>query len=173
VVETLRSHGRLVREPALHLVGDGECGQELPAGGVRVLSRREHGGEIVARVAGLAGREVGVVEVEVADKRPVVEGGTVGGRSAAADQGAERPAAEVRELGADRAGGRRVERAKGAAERVEDADLQLFARGAGEVVPGAGGDEARQPRGSGHERLPCRRISTSTTASLCSASRAA
>jgi hypothetical protein len=86
-------------------------------------------------MAGLAGREVGVVEVEVADERPVVERGPVRGRPAAADQGAERAAAEICDLGADRADGRRVERAKGAAERVEDADLQLFARGAGEVVP--------------------------------------
>ena len=81
-------------------------------------------------MAGLAGREVGVVEVEVADERAVVERGAVGRGPAAADQGAERAAAEVVELGADRSDGRRVERAERAAERVEDADLQLFARGA-------------------------------------------
>ena len=172
VVEPLRPHRRLVGEPALHLVGDRECGQQFPAGGVRVLGRREHGREIVARMAGLAGGEVGVVEVEVADERPVVERGTVGGRPAAADQGAERAAAEVVELGADRLDRRRLERAKGAAEGIEDTDLQLFASGAREVVPGAGCDEARQPRRNGHERLPRRRISASTTASLCSASRA-
>ena len=130
MVEALCSHRRLVREPALHLVGDGERGQQLAAGGIRILGRGEHGREVVARVAGLAGGEVGVVEIEVADERSVVERGTVGGTPAAADQRAERAAAEVVELGADRADGPSLQRAKRAAERVEDADLQLFACGA-------------------------------------------
>ena len=78
VVESLRPYRRLVREPALHLVGDGERGQQLPSGGARVLGRREHRREVVARVAGLARREVGVVEVEVANERSVVERGAVG-----------------------------------------------------------------------------------------------
>ena len=154
VVEALRAYGCFVGEPALHLVGDRERGQQLAAGGVRVLGGRQHRREVVARVAGLAGREVGVVEVEVADERPVVEGGSVGCRRAAADQRAERIAAEVLELRPDRGDGRGVERAERAAERVEHADLELAARRLGEVVPRACDDEAREPLDRRSSRAP-------------------
>lgn len=80
-------------------------------------------------MAGLAGGEVGVVEVEVADERPVVESGPVGSRATAADHCAERSAAELLELCSDRVDRRRVERAERTAERVEDADLQLCSCG--------------------------------------------
>ena len=173
VVEALRPHRRFVREPALNLVGDRERRQQLPSGRLRVLGGREHGCEVVTRVAGLTGREVGVVEVEVAHQRAVQERRAIRGGGAAADQRAERPAAELLHLRANRVNGRRAERAECAAERVQHADLQLASRRVREVVPAAGNDEARQPCDRGHrERLPLRRISASTTASLCSTSRA-
>ena len=173
VVEPLRAHGRLVGEPALHLVGDGERDEQLASRGVGVLRCGEHRSEVVARMAGLAGREVGVVEVEVADERPVVERGAVGRARAAADQRAERPAAELLDLRSDRGDRSSGACAERAAERVEYADLQLAARRVGEIVPGARNDEARQPLDVGHRaRLPRRSSSASTTASLCSLSRA-
>src|SRR6185312_6524427 len=125
-------------------------GQQLLPGGMRVVRRREYGREIVARVARLAGGEVGVVEVEVADERTVVERSTVGGSTAAADQCTERTSAEIVQLRADRADGWSVEGAKSAAQRIEDADLQLVACSAREIGPGPRDDEARQPRGHCH-----------------------
>jgi hypothetical protein len=71
----------LVAEPALHLIGGGQSGEHVAAGGRRVLSGRKPRREVVARVAGLARGEVGVVEVEIADECAVVEGGAVGGVS--------------------------------------------------------------------------------------------
>jgi hypothetical protein len=85
VVESPRAHWRLVREPTLHLVGHGERAQQFPPGSVSVFGRRKHGREVVARVAGLARGEIGIVEVEVANECAVVEGGAVGGGFAAAD----------------------------------------------------------------------------------------
>ena len=94
------------------------------------------------------------------------------GRSAAADQRAERAAAKVLELRADRVNRRRLQRAERAAERVEDADLQLLPRCVGEVVPGPRDDEARQPRGDRHGERPSPGRSASASGSVCSGSRA-
>jgi hypothetical protein len=129
VVEALGAHGCLVAQAALHLIGDGEGDEQLTTGGVSIFGCGEHGGKVVARLAGLGSGEVGVVEVEVADERPVVEGGPVRRSLTAPDQRAARVATEVFELCANRADRRRVERAKRTAQRVEDTDLQFLARG--------------------------------------------
>ena len=154
VVETLVSHGGLVGEAAVHLIGDRERRQELAPGRARVLGRREHRRQVVARVAGLAGREVGVVEVEVADECAVVERRPVRGGPAAPDQRAQRPAAEVVELGANRVHRRSPKRPQRAAERIQNADLQLVARVIGEVFPGPLDDEAREARDKRHGEPP-------------------
>ena len=151
VVESSRAHGRFVREPTLHLIGDGERGQQFLSGRVRVFGRRQYGREVVARVAGLARCEVGVVEVEIANECAVVEGSAVGGGFAAADQRAEWPAAKLLELRADCGNRRRPQRAEGAPERIEDAKLQFLARQVGDVLPGTGDDEACQPGSDRHE----------------------
>ena len=129
MIEAPGSHRRLVGESALHVIGDGEGDEQLATGGVCVFGRGKYRGKVVARMAGLAGGEVGVVEVEVANERPVVEGGAVGRSLTVADQRAARVSTKVFELCANRTDRRRIERAKRTAERVENADLQLFARG--------------------------------------------
>ena len=108
MIEPLRPYRRLVREPAVHLVGDRKRGEELTSGGAGVLCRCEHGREVVARVARLAGGEVRVVEVEVADERSVVERRAVGRRPAASDERAEGAAAEVLQADVLQRGGARV-----------------------------------------------------------------
>ena len=172
VIETACAHGRFVREAALHLVRDRERRQQLAPRSARIFGGGEHGSEVVARVTGLAGGEVGVVEVEVADERAVVERGAVRSTAAAADQRAHGPSAEVVDDCANGSHRWRAQRSERAAERVEHADLQFRPRRLREVVEGARRDEAGEPRDLGH-RVRLRRSSASTTASLCSVSRAA
>ena len=69
VIEARVAHRRHVAQPALDLVGQGERGEEVASGCAGVFRRSEHRAEVVARVTGLAVREVAVVEVEVADQR--------------------------------------------------------------------------------------------------------
>ena len=42
VVESFGPHGRDVAQAALHLVGNGQGGQEVSAAATRVLGRRQH-----------------------------------------------------------------------------------------------------------------------------------
>ena len=95
VVEALGAHRRDLGEAVLDLVGDRQRGQQRATVGVRVLGRGEHRSEVVARMAGLPGRQVGVVEVQVAHQRAVVERGTVRRALAPADQRAQRRTAEL------------------------------------------------------------------------------
>src|SRR5207244_747186 len=71
------AHWRHVAQPALHLVGQGERGEEVATRRAGVFRGGEHGPEVVARVTGLALREVAVVEVEVALEGRVVEGRSI------------------------------------------------------------------------------------------------
>jgi hypothetical protein len=126
VVEPAGAHRRGLGEPALHLVGDRERGEQCGPVAVAVLPAGEHGGQVVAGVAGLAGGEVAVVEVEVADQEPVVERGPVGRRAAPPEHRAPRVPADVVEVLGEQPHRVGVDRAQGAAERVEHADLQLL-----------------------------------------------
>ena len=86
VIEALGAHRRHLGQAVLDLVGDRQRGQQRATVGVRVLGRGEHRREVVARMAGLAGRQVGVVEVQVAHQRAVVERRAIGRALARADQ---------------------------------------------------------------------------------------
>ena len=136
------AHGCHLAEAVLDLVSDRQGGEKRVPVGLRVLGCRQHRREVVARVAGLALRQEGVVEVEVADKRPVVEGGAVRSASAAADQGASLCAAKVLELLAHEPDWPRVERSDRTSERIEDALLQRFARVARDLPITGADDEA-------------------------------
>jgi hypothetical protein len=74
-------------------------------------------------VAGLAGSQVGVVVVEVAYQRAVLEGGAVGGDPTAAYQGGKRVATELLNLLPDPAHGLPLEGAYRAPQRVQDRTL--------------------------------------------------
>ena len=101
VVKALGAHRRHLGQAVLDLVGDRQRGQQRATVGVRVLGRGEHGREVVAGVTRLTGRQVGVVEVQVADQRAVVERGAVRRAPSHADQRAQRRAAELPDLLAD------------------------------------------------------------------------
>ncbi len=109
-------------------------------------------------MTGLARREVGVVEVEIADKRPVAESCAVGSGAAAADQCAERAAAELVERCADSLDRWCVECPERTPQRVEHPKLERIAPFHREVGPGARDDETRKALDHRHRgRLPCRR----------------
>jgi hypothetical protein len=153
--------GAWSEKPALHLVGDRKRGQQIAAGASGELGGRQHGGEVVTRMAGLAGCEVGIVEVEVADERPVVEGRTIGRAPAATDERAERRAAELLGVGADGEHRLRPERADRAAERVEHAQLQLLARFARELLERGALGEGGEPLDRGRIRAARHRYARS------------
>ena len=79
-------------------------------------------------MAGLAGGEEGVVEVQVAHQRAVVERRTVGRALARADQRRQRRAAELPHLRCDDSHRLAVERPQRAPERVQYPQLELLAR---------------------------------------------
>jgi hypothetical protein len=76
--------------------------------------------------------------------------GPVGRHAAAADEGAVARAAELVDVGADEPRHLVAERPDGAAERVEDPDDELLARGRGQVREGGALDEARELVDDGH-----------------------
>ena len=85
-------------------------------------------------MTGLTRREVAVHEIEIADERAIVEGGAIGGALPAADQCAERGAAELVDLVThrpDRLGGKR---SKGASDTVQDPELELLTRSRGHIL---------------------------------------
>ena len=126
VVEALGAHRRQLGEAVLDLVGDRQRAQQRATVGVRVLGCGEYRSEVVARMAGLAGCQVGVVEVQVAHQRAVVERGTVGRGLASADQRAQRRPAELLHMRADHRDRLTVERPQRNAERVQHSQLQLL-----------------------------------------------
>src|SRR5690606_2163984 len=163
VVEALRAHRCDVGEAGVHLVGDGQGGEELRAGGVGRLGGGEHRAEVVGGVVGLAFGQVGVHEVEVAAERAVDEGGAVGGGAAAADQGGRGCAAQVADEAAD--GGHRggVQRADRDAEGVQDPDGELFAGFGAHLRVVGPDDEFGEPLHFGHVLPPSLRVRTDGT----------
>ena len=129
VVEPLCSHRRLLREPDLHLVGDRERAQQRAAVRVGVLRGGEHRRQVVRGMAGLARRQEGVVEVEVADERAVVERRPIGrGAFQKADHRRKRRAAELSTCFRTISGTLGTQGTERAPERVQDAQLELLAR---------------------------------------------
>jgi hypothetical protein len=146
--------GGLIQEPALNLVGDGERREEVPSTGALVLAGRQDRRQGVAGMAGLACSQIAVVEVQVPDRRPVVERHAVGRRASASDHGAQRPAPEVVHLPPDGPNGLGSECPEGAAQRIEHADLELLDRLGGEVLEGPPDDEAGEILREGHGGPP-------------------
>jgi hypothetical protein len=105
-------------------------------------------------MAGLAGREERVVEVQVAHHRSVVERGAVGRARARGEQSAQGHAAQLADLLADDLGDLGAERAEGAAERVQDAQLELPARRFRDVLEPCPANELGQPIHLGAARGP-------------------
>src|SRR5438094_10396068 len=101
-------------------------------------------------MTGLARRKVGVVEVEIADKRSVVESRAVGSGAAAADQCTERAAAALVQLCADSLDRWCVECPERTPQRVEHPKLEGIARLHGAAGPRARDDHTRNVRDHRH-----------------------
>jgi hypothetical protein len=86
VVPSLGADAPGVGQPALDLVGEDRGRDQVAAARARDLRRCQDRGPVVARVGRLL-REVGVVEVEVADQDAVHEGRHVGAGAAAVERG--------------------------------------------------------------------------------------
>src|SRR5207248_5573718 len=141
MVEALFHNLQGAGEPTLHLVRHGERGYEIAAAAVGELGGGEHSAEIVARMARAFLAKIAIVEVDVAHERAVVERGAGGCGPAAADERAARRAAELVRVRAQDLHWPRAERADGAAEGVEHADLEPLARRRRHSLPGGGGAE--------------------------------
>ena len=76
MVPPARPERRSVAQPALDLVGEGDGLNGLLAGSMGRLCNGQDRRDIVRRMRGLL-RQVGVVKVQVADQRPVGEGGQI------------------------------------------------------------------------------------------------
>ena len=153
VVETFVPHGRHVAQAALHLVSDGERGQEVPAGLRRRIRRRPGRRPVVAGMARLARGQVAVVEIEVANQRAVVEGCAVRSRLPPADQAAQRRTAKLGHLLPDQARRLTIERANRASEGVESPDFQLFSCYLGKVIVRRSHREIRELLDNRHDVL--------------------
>jgi len=136
--------GSDIGEPALDLVGNGQGNKEITAAAVRVLGRRQHRCEVVARVAGFAGGEIRIVEIQVADRGSVEEGSSIGGCMPAAQKCAQRLAAHVIHLSTDRVEDMRAESPNRASQCVEDAQLQRLRGGLRQHPPVRCGGEGSQ-----------------------------
>ena len=145
MIEALRTYRRYLGEAVLDLVGNRERGQERAAVGVRVFGGGEHRREVVARVAGLPWRQVGVVEVQVANERPVVESRAIGRAPSPADQGCQRRSAELLQLLADHRHRLAVQRTERHAQRVQHPQLELLTSRLGDVLPTRTAHEPREP----------------------------
>ena len=114
-----------VDQPAIDLVGKGDRGDELFRARALGLRDRETGRDVVARMPGDAA-DIGVIEVEIADRRAVGEGRELE-RAAPprADDGRAATAVRQRDVAANP---HRlvVEGREGAAERVDDVHLDAF-----------------------------------------------
>ncbi len=154
VVEPPGPHGGHIGKPTLHLVGHRQRRQQGAPVPARIFGGGQHRPQVVAGVAGLAGGDVAVVEVEVADQSAVVEGRAVGRARAPAHQSAARCASELLHVGADQPNGLAVQRADGTTQRVQHADLQLLHRLGGKVLVGGGDDKRCQLLGVGHRFTP-------------------
>jgi hypothetical protein len=155
LVEALCAHGRHLAEAVLDLVGDRQGGEKRVPVGLRVLGCRQHRREVVARVAGLARGEIGVVEVQVAHERAVVERGAVRRSLSTADQRRQWLSAEFVHLLADHRHRSAVERAECHAERVEYTQLQLLARRLGDALPARATHEFREVFDLGRRSMAC------------------
>ena len=77
VVESAVAHRRRITQSALHLIRDRKRSEQRRAIGIRQLGCREHRTQVVRWMTGLARRKIAVVEIEVADKRAVVQRRTI------------------------------------------------------------------------------------------------
>ena len=150
VVEARVAHWRHVAQPALHLVGQGERGEEVATRRAGIFRGGEHGPEVVARVTGLALREVAVVEVEVAHERRVVEGRPIWCGVAATDQRARAGAIEFLHLSAHQLNGLALEGANRARQGVKHANFELLARRLRQIIVGRSDRILSQPLGDRH-----------------------
>ncbi len=123
VVETLVPHWGYVAQAALHLVGDGERGQKLPAGLGCVFGGGQDGRHIVTGMARLPSGQVAVIEVEVPDQRSIIEGRAIWSRLSAADQAAERRASKFIYLLPHEAGWFAIQRANRAGAGIKRPDF--------------------------------------------------
>src|SRR5262249_7403711 len=135
VIEAALPHWSFVGQAALNLIRRRERHHERAPAPAGDLGGRENGAEVVARVACLSRREVGVVEVEIADESAVEERCTVRRRSPSTDQGAPRVATTVVHERTERSDEATVEGATRAAYRVENPDLERILRALGKVAP--------------------------------------
>ena len=131
-----------VDEAAVDLVGDDDREDEVAGGRPLGFGDGEAGRDVVAGVDRELGR-VGVVEVEVAERGGVGEGGEFGGRlTRRADDGGG--AFNAKRDGAANADGFGVERAEAAADGIDDERLHALDRGRVEVfiaeAVGVGGE---------------------------------
>src|SRR5262249_22499803 len=115
-----------------------------------VFGGGEDGGQVVAGVASLALGEVTIVEIQVSSEGAIVEGGPVGFGPGAAKQGAGPGTARFRCLGCDQTYRCTIHRTNSAAECVENADFELFARSVGEFFIRRRHRERRQPLDRSH-----------------------
>src|SRR5689334_17695095 len=114
MVEAAVAHRRHVTQPALHLISDGQRGEQRTAVRLRQFRGREHGGDVVGWMTGLARREIAVIEIEVADERAVQEGRSIRRTLSTANERTGAIAAEIRDELANMAHRIATERADGA-----------------------------------------------------------
>src|SRR5438552_17888879 len=110
-------------------------------------------------MAGLPFRQVGIVEVQIANGGSVVERRAIWPGAASADQRAQGVAAEFLDLITDDSYGRTMQAADGAAERVEHSLLEGIACRVADIVPARVDDELGKlldpsPRAGDHSAPP-------------------
>jgi hypothetical protein len=150
-VPTARVEVESIEHPAIDLIGQHDCGNELdPARPLR-LRNREASRDNVARMPDLAPR-IDVVQVEVADGRTIGEGGEIRrGASVGADDRRDAARGAHRDLAAD-ADGLLVESCDQARDRIDEMRLDGLDRrrvDVGMTQPvGVGGKPFRKRTGS-------------------------
>ena len=138
----------------MHLVCDGDGGEEVGAARVGALGGSEDRADVVGGMVRLAPGEVAVHEVEVAAQCDVVERGAVRGGAPATDESRCPVATERLCEFADRRKRRGIERGDGDADGVEYANHELFDRGGAQLGERRTMDERGQVVHFGHLGSP-------------------
>jgi len=138
----------------LHLIGHGQGAEQLLAAGPGIFAGGQHRPQIVAGMAGFVPRQVAVVEIKIADQGRIVEGGAIRGAPSPANQATEPAAAEILELLPHQPDGFAFERPDGAAQAVENPNLELLAGDLGQIFIGCLHHKPGEFFGNRHPVLP-------------------
>lgn len=98
VIKAFTAHRRSFRKTALHLVGHGQCSEELFTISPRIFTCGQNGAQIIARMTRLALGEEAIVEIQVANQGAILKCRSIRSCASAANQRGQRRTTEFIEV---------------------------------------------------------------------------